>query len=208
MHPRSGRFLQSTRGRIVQLLRERDRTVNDLAAATGVTPNAIRAHLPALEREGLVRASGQRPGVRRPETLYTLAPEADRLFAQAYGLVLRLLLDALEARLPAEEIEDMFAEVGHRLGAAHPAASSPPLAERVGRAAEVLNRLGGLTTVEERADGWTLHGVRCPLAEVGAGHAEVCALARTLLEEVIGAPVRVGCQTAAAPRRCLFDVAA
>jgi DeoR family suf operon transcriptional repressor len=208
MLPWSPRFLQSTRGRIVRLLRERDRTVNDLAAALGVTPNAVRAHLPALEEEGLVRENGRRPGVRRPEVLYTLAPEADRLFARAYGLVLRLLLEALQTRLAPAELEAVLAEIGHQLGEVHRVASSQTFAERIRRATEVLNALGGLATVEEGEAGWTVHGVRCPLAELGAGHAEVCALAGALLEDIVGAPVRIGCRTEVAPRRCRFEVAA
>ena len=58
------RFLASTRGRIIALLRPSSRTVNELAEALELTDNAVRAHLTALERDGLVRQSGidQQPG--------------------------------------------------------------------------------------------------------------------------------------------------
>jgi predicted ArsR family transcriptional regulator len=208
MTPWDDRFLKSTAGRLVQSLRERDQSARELAGALGVTTNAVRAHLPALEREGLVQVRGLRPGVRRPETVYGLTAGADRLFGRAYGLVLRLVLEALEGRLPGDERERMLGEIGQRLGAAHRPAAGGPLADRVAHAAGVLNTLGGLTLAEPQGDRWVLRGLSCPLAELGAGHPEACLLARALVEEIAGAPVAVGCHTDAAPRRCVFEVSA
>jgi predicted ArsR family transcriptional regulator len=44
------RFFESTRGQIVLLLRNSNKTVNDLAAALNLTDNAVRAHLLTLEQ--------------------------------------------------------------------------------------------------------------------------------------------------------------
>src|SRR5215207_8128885 len=49
-----------TRARVIELLRHGRKTVDDLAAALGLTDNAVRMHLAGLEREGLVRAEGVR----------------------------------------------------------------------------------------------------------------------------------------------------
>src|SRR5438045_8727510 len=92
------RFWASTRGRIILLLRRGSRTVNELAEALGLTDNAVRTHLTNLERDGLVQASGSRPGTRKPNVVYDLAPEADQLFPKMYGLILRSLLDILAER--------------------------------------------------------------------------------------------------------------
>jgi predicted ArsR family transcriptional regulator len=48
------RFLDSTRGQILALLRVESCTVNELAAALKLTDNAVRAHLISLERDGLI----------------------------------------------------------------------------------------------------------------------------------------------------------
>jgi len=53
------RLMESTRGKILDLLRSKERTVNELAAALGLTDNAVRAHLLSLERDGLVHQSGR-----------------------------------------------------------------------------------------------------------------------------------------------------
>src|SRR5947209_8995959 len=95
------RFWASTRGRIILLLRRGSRTVNELAGELGLTNNAVRTHLTALERDGLIHASGTRPGPRKPHITYDLTPEAGRLFQRIYPPLLHHLLEVLEERLPA-----------------------------------------------------------------------------------------------------------
>src|SRR4051794_22550804 len=106
----SQRFLDTTRGRIVALLRCRQRTVEELAQALQLTDNAVRAHLATLERDGLVRQSGVRrgPGVGKPATIYELPPDAEVVLSRAYPPVLTALLEELVARLPAEQTEAML----------------------------------------------------------------------------------------------------
>src|SRR5919204_1017264 len=116
------RFWASTRGRIITLLRRGSRTVNDLAAALGLTDNAVRTQLTALERDGLVQASGTRPGTRKPNITYGLTPEAGRLFPKMYSAVLRQLLDVLAERLRARTRDDIMRTVGHRLAEEYRAA--------------------------------------------------------------------------------------
>src|SRR5690349_54699 len=109
------RFWSSTRGRIILLLRGGERTVNDLARALGLSDNAVRAHLDRLERDGLVRPSGTRPGPRKPHITYGLTPEAERLFPKMYGPTLRQFLDVLGEHLPAKKLDQIVRTVGHRL---------------------------------------------------------------------------------------------
>ena len=85
------RFFDSTRGRIVTLLRGTTRTVNELAEELGLTDNAVRAHLLSLERDGLVTQSGIQRGTRKPHFAYELAAEAEHLFPKAYDALLNQL---------------------------------------------------------------------------------------------------------------------
>src|SRR5215212_4771854 len=94
------RFLASTRGRVVALLRRGRRTVDELAGDLDLTDNAVRAHLAALERDGLIRQTGTRRSGGKPAYAYDLTPDAERLFPKAYGPILCGLLDVLVERLP------------------------------------------------------------------------------------------------------------
>jgi predicted ArsR family transcriptional regulator len=197
------RFLASTRGRVVTLLRRGRRTVDELASAVGLTDNAVRAHLAALERDGLVQQTGTRPTGGKPAYAYDLTPDAERLFPKAYGPILRGLLDVLAERLAPDELEAALHEVGRRV-----AAGCSPTGDRrarVHQAMALLGELGGLAEVEEGDEGFVITGCDCPLAAIVPGHPEACRLAQALMEEVIGAPVVERCERSPIPR-CWFVV--
>ena len=115
----SRRFLETTRGRVLASLRRGPATVEELAGALGLTDNAIRAHLTALDRDGLVRQAGVRrgPGAGKPAAVYELAADAEVRFSRAYAPVLTALLEELSGRLAPAELEAVMLEVGSRLAA-------------------------------------------------------------------------------------------
>jgi predicted ArsR family transcriptional regulator len=200
------RFLSSTRGQVVELLRRGEATVNELAEALNLTNNAVRAHLTTLERDRLVRPSGKRSGVRKPETLYALTPEAEQLFPKAYHLLLNQLLTVLGKRFSPDEIEEILREVGQSLAAG----SSSSLKEmglraRAEKALQVLKSLGGLADLQETSGGLVIRGYSCPLAAAVNVHPEVCQLAEALLTDIIGAPVQETCERNGTPR-CIFQI--
>src|SRR5690606_10375058 len=98
------RLLSVTPARLLHLLR-RPRSAKDLAAEVGVSGTAVRAHLARMERDGLVRPVGKRPGTRRPEVLYGLTPEAEQLFPKAYAAAFAALLGLLREREDPAEVE-------------------------------------------------------------------------------------------------------
>jgi predicted ArsR family transcriptional regulator len=200
----NSRFLASTRGQIVELLRRNSCTVNDLASALGLTDNAVRAHLATLERDGLVREGAQRPGLRKPHTAYEVTPAAEQLFPKAYDTILNHLLDVLHAELPEPALDTMLREVGHRVAASHPARSGS-LDQRLERVVTLFQELGGLATVEQRDGQISIRGQRCPLATVSAQHPEICRLAETLVAEILQAPVHERCAQAA-ESQCYLEV--
>lgn len=200
------RVLGSTRGRIIALLRRGERTVNELADGVELTDNAVRTHLAALERDGLVALAGVRRGVGKPANLYVLTPEAETLFPRAYGVVLRTVLDVVRRSHPPEQVDALVAEVGRRLAEPFPRAAGGAGA-RAEAAVAVLAALGGVA--EARVDGRlaTIRGFGCPLREAVDDHPDVCRIAAALLSEVIGRDVTECCDRGDAPS-CRFTFAA
>jgi predicted ArsR family transcriptional regulator len=204
MARREDRFWSSTRGQLLNLLRQGTETVNELAAALGLTDNAVRAHLTALERDGLVRPSGTRRGPRKPTVTYALSAEADRLFPKEYGPLLRHLLDVLRDRLTADEIEAVARATGHRMAQSFPTvAATATTDDQTERAATVLRQLGGCCEPVVANGTVTIGCTACPLAIAAEGHPEVCQLVETLLTDVLRTSVRQRCQTD--PLRCRFE---
>ena len=202
---RDERFFASTRGQVVELLRRGSRTVEDLATALGLTDNAVRAHIAALERDGLVVQSGVRRATGKPAYVYELTAEADRLFPKAYGTLLHQLLDVLADRVAPDTLDEVLREVGRRVATGN--AVGGDLRRRVEHAATLLGDLGGLADIAESGDGFVIRGCSCPIAAAVQDHPEACLIAETLLAEVISVPVRQVCDQGPPPR-CRFDVPA
>jgi predicted ArsR family transcriptional regulator len=202
------RFVESTRGQIVTLLRRSNRTVEDLARALDLTDNGVRAHLAVLERDGIVRQRGsvrRSSGGGKPAYVYELTQEGEDLFPKAYEPTLRRLLDILSDQLGPEESEALLRSVGRRLADEHTTWADGAHA-RLEAAVEVLNELGGLAELEERNDTVVIRGYSCPLAGVTPDHPEVCRMAESLVGEVAGVPVHERCDRGERPR-CCFEVA-
>jgi predicted ArsR family transcriptional regulator len=203
------RFMESTRGQIVSLLRRSARTVEELAGALGLTNNAIRNHLATLERDGIVRQEGIRrgPGAGKPATVYELDPDAESLFSNAYAPVLGAVIDVLINDLPAEQTDTVMRRVGHQLAAGLGGQANGTLAARVRAAAGVLTALGGEVEIIDSAGILSIRGCSCPLGATVAAHPEVCRAVETLVGGVIGVAVRSTCEHGDRPR-CCFSVEA
>ena len=197
-------FFASTRGQIITLLRRSSRTVDELAEGLDLTHTAVRAHLAALERDGLIQQHSERRGSRKPSAVYDLAPAAEDLFPKAYGQLLDQLLDILQGRIPPEEVETLLREVGRRMAAQW---KIPPgnLGVRLEAAVSVLNELGGLMERETGEKTVSIRGYRCPFAAVVQEHPEVCRFAETLLSELVGVPIQEHCERTG-PVPCRFIV--
>src|ERR671912_277887 len=114
------RFFDSTRGRLVTLLRGTTKTVNELAEELELTDNAVRAHLLSLERDGLIKQSGIQRGTRKPHFAYALTEEAEQLFPKAYDALLNQLIAVLKGRLTPAALEEVLREVGRTMAISQP----------------------------------------------------------------------------------------
>src|SRR5918995_605321 len=108
-------LLDSSRGRIVTLLRGGALTADDIAAKLGLTRSAVRAQITGMERDGVVRRAGQRSGATRPSHMFELTPEVEQLLSSAYVPLLPQLVDVFAEKLPPQQLETMLRQAGKRL---------------------------------------------------------------------------------------------
>ncbi len=187
------------------LLRRKARTVAELAEALKLTDNAVRAHLATLERDSLLRQSGERAGFRKPHFSYELTAEAEELFPKAYGRVLNQILATFKKRFGVEPVESALRDVGRRLATGHTLANRTALNERLDQACKILEDFGGQARIERENGKVLIRAASCPLATASAHHPEVCRMVETLLSEIAGVRVRECCQREPAPR-CCFEI--
>src|SRR5687768_13739964 len=85
-----------TRAQLLHLLRRSRHTITTLAATMRLTDNAVRTHVAALQRDGLVDDVGsERDTGGKPARVYALTPAGEELFPKAYALVLGGLVEEI-----------------------------------------------------------------------------------------------------------------
>lgn len=202
------RLLAGTRGQVLAELRRGPATINDLVNRLGVSANAVRSHLTALERDGLVTQEQAQPqGVGKPAHIYSLAREASSLSPKAYDLMLDLVLDVAEDRTGSKGYAALLSEVANRLaGDADPKGLS--FDKRLDSAKALLASIGAHVEIERIGKKVRMVGTDCPLSSVVAAHPELCGVFADVIARRLGVPVKECCDRSASLPRCCFEAIA
>src|SRR5829696_5049175 len=144
-------LLDTTRGRIVTMLRGGGLTADDIASKLSLTRSAIRVQMTAMERDGVVRRVGKRRGITRPSQLFELTPEVEQLLSKAYIPLLTHLVGVFGEALPPAQAEALLRQAGRRIANELSRGKRLPggIAARVSAASDLMNEhLGTMTYVE------------------------------------------------------------
>jgi predicted ArsR family transcriptional regulator len=202
------RFFDSTRGKIVEALRNRHASsAFDLAKEFGLSPNAIRQQLLILERDGLVAGKSVRRGKTKPTLEYSLTGLADRYFPQSHDRILNAVLREIRATQGDMAVATIFAGIGKRAAQrAGERVAGQPLDVRIAEIAATVKAAGVSAEVERRGDTLVLHEHNCPYASVVSENPEACSVIHTMLEDVVSPNVKQTESLATGGSECRFEV--
>lgn len=200
-------LLDTSRGRIVALLRTGGLTADDVARQLGLTHSAVRLQISAMERDGVVRKVGKRPGTTRPSHVFELTPEVEQLLSKAYIPLLTGLVEVFAEALPADQIAALLRRTG--IGLAQQLTRgrrlSGGLRSRAAAASKMMNaQLGAMTRVESNGS-IVIRGAGCPLAALTGKHKGVCLAMESLVTEIVGVPAHECCDRRDRPQ-CCFEI--
>jgi predicted ArsR family transcriptional regulator len=165
-------------------------TVEQLAQGLAVTRTAVRQHLTALERDGLVERGATQPTGGRPEQLYRLTAKGQEIFPRRYSWFAELLLQLLESRLGTEALAEQLAEIGTKVAATLPPPAQDTQEARIAALAGIMRELGYDARPQENADGLPrIVASNCVFHHLAARFPEVCQLDLALLAQYVGEPV-------------------
>lgn len=166
------------------------KTVEQLAQGLAVTRTAIRQHLTALERDGLVERGTTQPTGGRPEQLYVLTQKGREIFPRRYSWFAELLLQTLESQLGQQGLAEQLAAIGEKLAATLPPAAAQDPETRIRTLAEAMLDLGYEAHARESAGGLPqIEATNCIFHHLAARFPEVCELDLALMARYAGKPV-------------------
>lgn len=201
------RLLAGTRGRLLTELRQGPATVNDLVERLSVSANAVRSHLAALERDGLITQSyAERQGVGKPAHIYSLAPEASSLSPKAYDVMLGLVLDTTRDRNGPKGYAAILKDLAKRLAGSTDLRGSS-FDKRLENATTMLAGVGAQVRVERTAKKVRLVGSDCPLSSVVGAHPELCSVLADAISRRLGTSVTECCDRSGVLPHCCFEAA-
>jgi predicted ArsR family transcriptional regulator len=200
-------LLDGTRGRIISLLQSGGLTTDDIASELGQTRSAVRMQVAAMERDGLVRRVGKRPGTTRPSQIFELTREVEQLLSKAYVPLLLRLVDVLAEALPGDQLDAVLRQTGKALAEQICGGRrlDGDIRARAALASELLNHHLGATTRVEQNGRLIIRGAGCPLAALTGAYPGLCLAMEATVAEIVGARVRACCVTGERPQ-CSFEI--
>ncbi|MDH4557289.1 HTH domain-containing protein [Pseudomonas sp. BN417] len=160
-------------------------SIDELAGHLAVTRTAIRQHLAALERDGLILRGETRPTGRRPEQLYLLSSHGRELFPRQYQLLADLLIDEVAAIIGRDALLRLMRTLGRKL-----ATDMEAQVVDEARIVQHMNQAGYEAEVFFRSSGEPeIVAHNCVFHHLAAAHPEVCELDLALIGTLGGGQV-------------------
>lgn len=163
-------------------------SVEHLTRELGITHNAVRTHLVALQRDGAVERLGQQRTGGRPEHLFTLTPAGRETFPRRYREIAESLIGAVEGTLGHGALDKVMRRMGAEAGR-HLVPPRSPKAS-VSRTAAVMKDLGYEATFRVTdKHGEEIVARNCVFHELAIKHPAVCQFDLAFLESAVGRTV-------------------
>ena len=98
-----------SRSQLLNLIKKNGQlTLNQAIKETGLSRTTLREHFTNLEHEGYLKRHSKREGRGRPELVFKLTDSGNRLFPSNDGLLLRSLINYLQAHKNEDYLDSFF----------------------------------------------------------------------------------------------------
>lgn len=202
----------ATRRTILNTLKKSDgMTADQLAGLLGITAMAVRKHLAAMERDGLVVSSLVRRSVGRPANVYRISALADDFFPKQYDLVVTdLLTDLVDIDGP-EKVNLLLSRRADRTREFLEERLRPArtLNERVAALAQGMDELGYLATWEKIDDTtYLVKQYNCAINRIATCFPIACQCEADIFRQLLDADVERASHVLAGDHLCSYVIRA
>jgi predicted ArsR family transcriptional regulator len=186
---------RKTRRAITKLLKTEGPSGSaQLAEHLGLTAMAVRQHLYALQREGLVTAEERPVPIGRPAKFWRLTRDADRLFPEAYAELSVALIDSVKDAFGDEGLERVLTSrcARQRVDYGKRIKRGDPLQKKLEELAKVRTEEGYMAEIRaEGGGGFLLIENHCPICAAANACQGFCATELDLFRSVLGPGVTI-----------------
>jgi predicted ArsR family transcriptional regulator len=168
-------------------------TVEDLSKGLRITDNAVRQHLTALERDGMVVKGETQSTGGRPEQLFVLTTAGLELFPRHYSWFAELLIGSLREEQGTDAVRERLGSMGKAVGrqVATRLAGAKDRAERIRALSEIMRELGyqsgSVDPANEKLP--AIEATNCVFHSLAQRYPEVCHFDLALMSEVVNCDV-------------------
>ena len=165
-----------------------------LAERLGLTAMAVRQHLYALQREGLVTHEERPVPIGRPAKFWSLTREADRLFPEAYAELSVALINSVKDAFGDEGLERVLTSRCARQRTDYGKRIRPgdSLEKKLQELAKVRTEEGYMAEIRREEDGnYLLVENHCPICAAANACQGFCTTELELFRSVLGPGVKV-----------------
>lgn len=165
-----------------------------LAERLGLTAMAVRQHLYALQREGLVAAEERPVPIGRPAKFWRLTREADSLFPEAYAELSVALIDSVKDAFGEEGLERVLTSrcARQRTDYAKRIPPNASLERKLQELAKVRSEEGYMAEIRKEGKGsYLLVENHCPICAAANACQGFCSTELDLFRSVLGPGVTV-----------------
>ena len=165
-----------------------------LAQRLGLTAMAVRQHLYALQREGLVAAEERPVPIGRPAKFWRLTRDADRLFQEAYAELSVALIDSVKDAFGDEGLERVLTSrcARQQIDYAKRIKPAASLEKKLEELAKVRSEEGYMAEIRKEGKGsYLLIENHCPICAAANACQGFCSTELDLFRSVLGPGVSV-----------------
>lgn len=160
-------LLGETRRHLMVNLLGKDANAIELARKLGINESAVRRHLEALEREGLVSSKFERRKRGRPKKMFSLTADGRGMFPRKSGKLLSLLFQTITRRYGEEEVSSLMSVVAKDFAEKLITKEiRGDLENRLKQLVQLLDDYGFFTTLSKRGDKYVIEYRNCVFEDV------------------------------------------
>jgi len=186
--PAALHLTEARRRLLSQVMHHNGVTVEELADSLEVSRTAVQQQVTGLERDGLLKVSGQRSTGGRPSRAYSLTEAALELFPRSYARLADDMLRNVRALFGEDGLERLLTKMADDLASElAPRLEGKEGLERLLEVAAILTELGYDATVDDQG---RLRAANCVFHQLARSSRAVCRYDQVLLHRLLGGQVR------------------